>query len=276
VLALSTLGLLTHPALDWMNTYGMRWWLPFDGRWSYGDALFIIDPWIWLALGGAVFLAYMPGRGGTRAWAALAALATAAVAYGAGLAALLPWGLGLGAIVALRRSGTDDGPRHARRARWALAAVVAYIALMVVQDPIAVHAVRAAAEAAGLEVEDVMVAPVPGNPLRADIEVVTPDAVVPGTHRWLPPSVSLDAARGVGRLATPPTLPDATAAAVVEAARAHPDVRRFLTWSRYPLVTVTPSETGWNVRFTDARYDDRRAAGSLAGLTVVVPQTAIR
>ncbi|HSR42077.1 MAG TPA: metal-dependent hydrolase, partial [Longimicrobiales bacterium] len=28
ILLLSVIGLLTHPALDWMNTYGMRWWLP--------------------------------------------------------------------------------------------------------------------------------------------------------------------------------------------------------------------------------------------------------
>jgi inner membrane protein len=25
LLALSALGVLTHPALDWLNTYGMRW-----------------------------------------------------------------------------------------------------------------------------------------------------------------------------------------------------------------------------------------------------------
>ncbi len=31
ILLLSVVGLLTHPVLDWMNTYGMRWWLPFDG-----------------------------------------------------------------------------------------------------------------------------------------------------------------------------------------------------------------------------------------------------
>lgn len=271
VLALAAIGLLTHPALDWMNTYGMRWWLPFDGRWSYGDALFIIDPWIWLALGGAVFLAHRPGPGGALAWGSLAALATVAVGYGAGPAALLPWALGLGAIVALRRRGGDDPVRRARRARLALAAGTAYVALMVVQGPLAARAVRAEAVAAGLEVEDVMVAPVPGNPLRADVEVLTPDGVVPGSHAWLPPSVSLDPAEGVRRLAKPPALPDATASAIVEAARDHPDVRAFLTWSRYPLVVVTPIETGWNVRFTDARYDDRPEAGSLAGLTVVVP-----
>jgi hypothetical protein len=141
-----------------------------------------------------------------------------------------------------------------------------YIALMVGQDPLAARAVREGAEARGLTVEDVMVAPVPGNPLRAEVEVVTPDAIVPGTHRWLPPTVSLD----------PATLPDATASAVVAAARDHPDVRFFLTWSRYPLVAVTAIEAGWNVRFTDARYDDRPEAGSLAGLTVVVPHSTIR
>ena len=30
--------------------------MPFDERWFYGDTLFIIDPWIWLGLGGALFL----------------------------------------------------------------------------------------------------------------------------------------------------------------------------------------------------------------------------
>src|SRR5262245_3988116 len=50
LLALSAIGILTHPVLDWMNTYGMRWLMPLSGRWWYGDTLFIIDPWIWLAL----------------------------------------------------------------------------------------------------------------------------------------------------------------------------------------------------------------------------------
>lgn len=51
LLLLSAIGIATHPALDWMNTYGMRWLMPFSGTWWYGDALFIIDPWLWLALG---------------------------------------------------------------------------------------------------------------------------------------------------------------------------------------------------------------------------------
>jgi inner membrane protein len=50
LLFLSTLAVLTHPLLDWLNNYGMRWLMPFRDVWFYGDTLFIIDPWIWLAL----------------------------------------------------------------------------------------------------------------------------------------------------------------------------------------------------------------------------------
>lgn len=56
LLLLSAVGVATHPFLDWMNTYGMRWLMPLDPSWSYGDTLFIADPWIWLALGPGVWL----------------------------------------------------------------------------------------------------------------------------------------------------------------------------------------------------------------------------
>jgi inner membrane protein len=44
------LGVLSHPLLDLMNTYGTRVVEPFSHRWFYGDTLFIIDPWIWIML----------------------------------------------------------------------------------------------------------------------------------------------------------------------------------------------------------------------------------
>jgi inner membrane protein len=50
LLLLSTLAILSHPALDTLNTYGVRWFMPFSGTWYYGDALFIVDPWVWLML----------------------------------------------------------------------------------------------------------------------------------------------------------------------------------------------------------------------------------
>jgi inner membrane protein len=56
VFFLSSVSILSHPVLDTLNTYGMRWLMPFSGRWFYGDTLFIIDPWLWLALGLGVGL----------------------------------------------------------------------------------------------------------------------------------------------------------------------------------------------------------------------------
>jgi inner membrane protein len=56
VLLLATISILSHPILDTANTYGMRWLMPFSGRWFYGDTLFIIDPWLWLALGAGLLL----------------------------------------------------------------------------------------------------------------------------------------------------------------------------------------------------------------------------
>ena len=44
------LGVLSHPMLDFLNTYGVRLLEPFSHRWFYGDTLFIVDPWIWIML----------------------------------------------------------------------------------------------------------------------------------------------------------------------------------------------------------------------------------
>lgn len=89
LLLLSTIGILSHPFLDWMNTYGMRWLMPLSGRWWYADTLFIVDPWIWLALGAGVWLARRRSRRQTGAATTPARLALGAVgAYVAAMGAL--------------------------------------------------------------------------------------------------------------------------------------------------------------------------------------------
>ena len=65
LLLLSSIAILSHPLLDTLNTYGVRWLMPFSGRWFYGDTLFIVDPWLWLALGLGVALGRGP-RGSPR------------------------------------------------------------------------------------------------------------------------------------------------------------------------------------------------------------------
>jgi len=53
LLIVAAIGVWSHPILDWFNSYGVRLLMPLSPRWFYGDALFIIDPWVWgvLALG---------------------------------------------------------------------------------------------------------------------------------------------------------------------------------------------------------------------------------
>src|ERR1044072_4636815 len=63
----------THPILDWTNNYGIRWFLPWSQKWSYGDFVFIVDPYLWLILGGAAFLLTARTRSNKVIWAVVAA-----------------------------------------------------------------------------------------------------------------------------------------------------------------------------------------------------------
>ena len=66
----------THPLLDWTNNYGIRFLLPWSQKWSYGDLVFIVDPYLWLVLGGAAFLLTAKSKLLKFTWAALAAVLT--------------------------------------------------------------------------------------------------------------------------------------------------------------------------------------------------------
>ena len=56
LLLLCYAGVSSHVFLDYLNNYGVRLLAPFDWRWFYGDALFIADVWLWLALGAGIWL----------------------------------------------------------------------------------------------------------------------------------------------------------------------------------------------------------------------------
>jgi inner membrane protein len=80
--ALAFIACLTHPALDWLNNYGIRLLEPFSSRWFYGDTLFIIDVWLWIGLGFATWLSLRREKQGGGNWRNLARAAlAAAVAY---------------------------------------------------------------------------------------------------------------------------------------------------------------------------------------------------
>ena len=61
---LAAVGTASHPLLDFLNSYGMRWLMPMVDRWYYGDTLFIIDIWMYLILGVGLVLAVRARRRG--------------------------------------------------------------------------------------------------------------------------------------------------------------------------------------------------------------------
>ncbi len=79
LMALSYIGVFSHVFLDYLNTYGVRLLMPVSPEWFYGDAVFIIDPWLWLALGAGAFFARRGQRGPARAGLAVATLYIAAM-----------------------------------------------------------------------------------------------------------------------------------------------------------------------------------------------------
>jgi inner membrane protein len=83
-------GTLSHPLLDFMNTYGVRFLEPLSHRWFYGDMIFIVDPWIWIAFILGLEMSWRAERRG-RNWQMPAIVAFGAVltyvAFNAGISA---------------------------------------------------------------------------------------------------------------------------------------------------------------------------------------------
>jgi inner membrane protein len=262
LLALAALGALTHPALDWLNTYGMRWWLPFDGSWTYGDAVFIIDAWLWLGLGGVVFLARSRSRLALAAWALAAGLASLLV-LGTGvvpLPARIVWVLGIAvlAVARWRRPVHHDPGRRRSHARVAVAVAAAYVMAMMGAAALAERGARQDAVALGIRPVDVMTGPRPAAFAERDVIVRTATHYHLGDWRWgRNPRLTFTDAVPLRQGPDP----------VLDEALADPQVRYFLTWSRYPFAHAEEADDGWRVRVGDVRYPGR----GLGGLEVRVP-----
>jgi inner membrane protein len=61
-LLLAFVGVYSHVFLDLLNNYGVRLASPIDWRWFYGDAIFIVDPWMWAMLAIGIWLTSSRGR----------------------------------------------------------------------------------------------------------------------------------------------------------------------------------------------------------------------
>ena len=262
LLAVAALALLTHPTLDWLNNYGMRWLMPFDGRWFYGDALFIVDPWVWLALGGVLFLAYSARPASMAAWGLFALLASALVfVTDVPAAARVVWTAGVAAFAAARIAGVAARARPRaveRAAAAALLLVAAYMSSSVLANLPARAEVRAALEHAGIErVKDVMIGPIPADPFGGQVVAETPDAYYTGRWHWLETPRFTPSPEPIRKQDDGP---------IVAAARGTPEARRYLVWSRFPYFRIEAHDDGYIVRIDDARYPDGRLAGVVVRL----------
>lgn len=89
LLTLAFVGALSHPLLDFLNSYGIRCLMPFSERWFYGDALLVVDVWVWSALALGIYVSRRREHRGyshSRRPAASALIAVAVYAGAMGLA----------------------------------------------------------------------------------------------------------------------------------------------------------------------------------------------
>lgn len=168
LLWLALAGTLSHIALDGTNNYGVHPWWPLDNRWVYGDAIFIVEPWLMVvALPPLYFLA--SGRV-TRALFVLAALAILAASWFLGqvprpVAAVITGGFMAWTFVNARTS-------HMRRL---LLGIVGWVAVEGAFMITTGAARRTLAAAVGPTLVDAVVTPTPGDPFCLRALVVTAD-----------------------------------------------------------------------------------------------------
>jgi inner membrane protein len=159
---LIALGLLSHLLLDSWNSYGVHPFWPLNVQWYYGDAIYILEPWLWLLLGVAATLNTQTDRGRLLLGAALVGLAGALAWLGmlpsSALAALAVVGTSLGVIT---RGWT---PR--RRSGLALALTALFVVAMFgVRQSLRGRVLASMTPASRGAVLDVVLSPQMGNPL---------------------------------------------------------------------------------------------------------------
>lgn len=180
LLSLSVVGSLSHVVLDYTNSYGVHPWWPLDNRWLYGDAVFIIEPWLWIAALPPLFF--------------IARGIVARVLFGILLVVILgaAWRVGMVSrevaivltIGALLWALIVRALPPSRRVATALGAWLGLETMFFVG---AAAGRRAVEREAGPSVRDVVLSPFPGDPLCLSALVVTVDG---GTYRVLGATVA--------------------------------------------------------------------------------------
>jgi inner membrane protein len=250
----------THPLLDWMNNYGIRFLLPWSQKWSYGDLVFIVDPYLWLILGSAAFLLTARTKFSKFMWAAIGAVLTLLIVASSRSNMLPhPWLIALLWIVALvtlivlflNHAGERLGGRIALAA---FALVLCYWTFLVFAHAQALTRGRAAAtrlaSANGETVGRAAAMPRLANPFRWDFVFETDRAtyrfdvgVMDGTTA----SEAVRYAKPAGELKT-----------ALDSIAQQKSVRVFLGFARFPVLQLADADclTSTLVQLADLRYTE--------------------
>lgn len=258
LLSLSALAVWSHPSLDWLNTYGMRWLMPFRGTWFYGDSVYIMDPWLWLVLGAG----WMSGRRATVWLAGIWALFTFLIVRI--VIRRSPEYLAVVAIVALvllaallwKRKGMTL--RSAQRVATAAVAVAAlYIGgRLLIHELTETRVEERLVQRGVAPVERLMVGPHPLDPLRWTFVAQSGGFYHYGLYGWRDAQLMLE----------PQRMEVAKDSPEYRAARRDPSVCGFVTWTRFPAYEIERDGGETRVRLFDARR-----MGGRGGTVVVLP-----
>lgn len=252
LLSATALGL--HLFMDYTNSYGIRPLLPWDATWRYGDLVFIIDPWIWLLLGAALFAGSHDRRDepwGSAVWILLALATSSLVAFvswGTPIAAapeLAPvWFAGLAGAALLRRWAR---PRATLTSRIALVALAAYWVSLAVSHRWSLYEARR--DATLLEtatpVREIAAIPLPAAPFRW-LRVTRTD------QRLFFRDETTQTQTRLARNLSDPRF---------ELVRETCTGRALLRFFRFPAAEILPSEDGVDVILRDTRFTRTGVSG---------------
>lgn len=265
----------THPLLDWTNNYGLRPLLPWNAEWIYGDLVFIIDPWLWLSLGGVSFLLTAKTKWRIAFWCLLAAVLTVAIVFTSALrpnasmplAARIVWVVGVIAFFTAHRARLAE-----RWGKWiavsALALVVVYWGGLALLHRRALTQAQAVATNLAAQYGEtpkrVVAMPVLANPLRWQCVAETEMA----DYRF---DVSLSEGHPVGQTVRYEK-PAGKAAAAYARATLDEMAKVFLGFARFPVARVEGDcLSEMLVQLADLRYTEPgRGRGGTFSLEVPV------
>ena len=241
MLGLAMIGTLSHLLLDFTNSYGVHPFWPVENSWYYGDAVFIVEPWLFVVALPPLLLLAQQRR--TKAVCALLLVLILAAAW---VVDMVPRDVAIVlTVVAALWAVTVRAMRANRRAMYAIAAWCAMEATWFGASSVVEGRVR---EVVGSSFRDVVLTAAVANPLCFSALVVEVDGA---TYRVTNASV-----------ATVPAL-RAVASCATQAASLAPEVTpRTATGGDLATTRLDSPAIRWGATWTAPRAELQRLASS--------------